>query len=663
MESGRVFYVFLVVLGIICSGVASSAPATVTSEGIVGYESQNSPEGVNIALARDGAIGVWNQAQIKAQACNSDDSSCTSETFAGIYLNSQMDEMESLITISMTYESWGESGPLGEEDPAGYGMYVSIGHKFGTSSYLIESTTTGYDNLNVVEIGDFAPHSNGTITIDVYLYHTDTNSFSDEVSARIHEIWTDKGPTDSDADGVSDASDVCPNTGENDRANVGENGCLESTDEDSDGVSDESDLCPSTQAEAPVNQDGCSDSQLDSDMDGIMNDVDLCEDTPQNDQPDSVGCGLSQKDTDSDGVSDAIDSCPDTASDASVNALGCSEEQLTEDDDEDGVPNQIDECTNTPVGADVDSTGCELQDSDGDGYFDNNDAFPEDSSQWIDSDGDGYGDNASGFKPDSCLDVFGRSTVDVFGCPDLDQDGTSDTNDVFPSNPTQISDFDGDGYGDNLTGTNGDAFPEDPTQQLDTDGDGYGDNVTGSNGDACPLTPGTSINDRLGCLDSDSDGVSDLNDNCPNTSFESLSIQIGMDGCVPQTEGDGDECADGDCETESKGISEQVSSFAEENPEMTVLLGIIPTMAGAVWTLTLRKGKGRKAKKFLRLARAADDMAEVARIRGKIDDLLADGVMDGHVHQNITKLLDERQLYLSEHMKNIAPEINKIQQP
>ena len=241
MNSGRIICVFLVILAITCTGVASSAPATVTSEGIVGYQSQNSPEGVNIELARDGAIGVWNQAQIKAQACDSDDSSCTSETFAGIYLNSQMGGMESLITISMTYESWGESGPLGEEDPASYGMYVSIEHKFGTSSYLIETATTGYDNLQVVEIGDFAPQLNGTITFDVYLYHTDTNSFSDEVSARIHEIWTDKGPTDSDADGVADTSDVCPNTTENNRAIVGVDGCLESTDEASDGVNDEAD--------------------------------------------------------------------------------------------------------------------------------------------------------------------------------------------------------------------------------------------------------------------------------------------------------------------------------------------------------------------------------------------------------------------------------------
>ena len=35
--------------------------------------------------------------------------------------------------------------------------------------------------------------------------------------------------------------------------------------------------------------------------------------------------------------------------------------------------------------------GC--PDSDGDGYADDDDTFPDDGTQWEDSDGDGYGDN------------------------------------------------------------------------------------------------------------------------------------------------------------------------------------------------------------------------------------------------------------------------------
>jgi parallel beta-helix repeat protein len=47
-----------------------------------------------------------------------------------------------------------------------------------------------------------------------------------------------------------------------------------------------------------------------------------------------------------------------------------------------------------------------------------------------------------------------------------------------------ISDFDKDGYPDNI-----DAFPNDPTQWLDSDGDNYGDNLNGTNPDYYPNDP------------------------------------------------------------------------------------------------------------------------------------------------------------------------------
>ncbi|MEE9150257.1 MAG: hypothetical protein V3U20_00290, partial [Thermoplasmata archaeon] len=40
-------------------------------------------------------------------------------------------------------------------------------------------------------------------------------------------------------------------------------------------------------------------------------------------------------------------------------------------------------------------------DTDGDGYNDDIDAFPADPTQWLDSDGDGYGDNPDGNNPDA----------------------------------------------------------------------------------------------------------------------------------------------------------------------------------------------------------------------------------------------------------------------
>ena len=75
---------------------------------------------------------------------------------------------------------------------------------------------------------------------------------------------------------------------------------------------------------------------------------------------------------------------------------------------------------------------------------------PADDTQWENRDGDSLdrgGDNQSGNNPD-----------------------------VFPDDPTQCKDIDGDGYGDNAAGNNGDAFKFDPTQWSDFDGDGYGDN-------------------------------------------------------------------------------------------------------------------------------------------------------------------------------------------
>ena len=93
---------------------------------------------------------------------------------------------------------------------------------------------------------------------------------------------------------------------------------------------------------------------------------------------------------------------------------------------------------------------------------------------------------------------------------DSDGDGTPDGLDAFPTNPTQWSDTDGDGYGDNASGVNGDAFPDDPNEWMDADGDGIGDNA-----DTC-----VGILDALGvcegnCLsDNDNDGICDVVDDC-----------------------------------------------------------------------------------------------------------------------------------------------------
>ena len=140
------------------------------------------------------------------------------------------------------------------------------------------------------------------------------------------------------------------------------------------------------------------------------------------------------------------------------------------------------------------SPSTEPLDSDGDGYDDESDEFPNDETEWSDSDSDGVGDNS----------------------------------DDFPNDASETKDSDGDGYGDN-----GDAFPNDSTQWADRDGDGYGDNRTGLNPDSCPDSPSTNVEED-GCaqeeiLDSDGDGVLDSNDQCSNTA---VNASVDPEGCA-----------------------------------------------------------------------------------------------------------------------------------
>ena len=179
-----------------------------------------------------------------------------------------------------------------------------------------------------------------------------------------------------------------------------------------------------------------------------------------------------------------------------------------------------------------------IPDSDGDGVIDEDDAFPQNSLQWIDTDGDGFGDNnAPGAGGDGCPTIWGTSSIDRGGCPDSDGDMWSDADadwpvcvlnsgygDAWPDDPNQWCDTDGDGFGDEhyfefdastrlRVNEHGDAFPNNPTQWRDQDGDGIGDNYSyslGTNGlrteqtgDAFPTNP-------LQHQDTDGDGWGDI---------------------------------------------------------------------------------------------------------------------------------------------------------
>jgi len=123
-----------------------------------------------------------------------------------------------------------------------------------------------------------------------------------------------------------------------------------------------------------------------------------------------------------------------------------------------------------------------IKDSDDDGTPDSNDPFPNDPTEWNDTDADGYGDNSDKFPENSTE------------WADSDNDGYGDNSDLFPLDPYDWNDSDGDGHGDNSDqypnnpnewidsdhdgmGNNADAFPYDPSEQYDSDRDGIGNNA------------------------------------------------------------------------------------------------------------------------------------------------------------------------------------------
>jgi hypothetical protein len=79
------------------------------------------------------------------------------------------------------------------------------------------------------------------------------------------------------------------------------------------------------------------------------------------------------------------------------------------------------------------STIDQVEDTDGDGFPDDDDAFPQDAAEWKDSDGDSRGDNSDAFPndPDEWEDNDGDGMGNN-GDTDDDNDEVEDTEDMFP---------------------------------------------------------------------------------------------------------------------------------------------------------------------------------------------------------------------------------------
>jgi len=162
------------------------------------------------------------------------------------------------------------------------------------------------------------------------------------------------------------------------------------------------------------------------------------------------------------------------------------------DGDEDGVTNDLDNCQDVANAnqADLDQDGkgdvCDA-DIDGDGVSNEDDVFPNDPTETQDSDNDGVGDARDAFDDDPSE------------FEDTDGDGVGDNTDAFPDDPAETQDSDNDGVGNAR-----DAFPGDPNEFEDTDGDGVGDVADPDDdgdgfSDAQELADGTNPKSRFSC--------------------------------------------------------------------------------------------------------------------------------------------------------------------
>jgi len=386
-------------------------------------------------------------------------------------------------------------------------------------------------------------------------------SDTDELACGTQSLDPSSIPLDTDSDGTCDVVDTDDdNDGTADTDDAFPLDPSEDTDTDGDGTGDNADSDDDADGWTDLEEASCGTDSLDgtsipsdNDADGVCDTVDPDDDNDgtvdtEDDFPFDSG---EDTDTDGDGTGDNADSDDDndgwddsTETACGTEALNSSStpvdtdsdgtcDTLDTDDDGDGYEDANDTFPLDPTeweDTDADGTGNNADtDDDGDNVTDSLDAFPLDPTEWSDNDGDGIGDNA-----DTDDDNDGLSDSTEFGMgtnstnPDTDGDNYTDGDDTFPLDPTEWSDFDGDGIGDNAdqdddndswddsveadclsdpldnssipqdTDMDGDCdeedtdddddgtldidddFPLDPSADTDTDGDGMPDTITGN---------------------------------------------------------------------------------------------------------------------------------------------------------------------------------------
>ena len=244
--------------------------------------------------------------------------------------------------------------------------------------------------------------------------------------------------------------------------------------------------------------------------------------------------------------------------------------------------------------------GNNTTDSDGDGVEDVLDAFPTDPTEWSDYDNDGVGDNS-----DNCYWYSNPNQAnwdnDSFGdiCDwDDDNDNVNDTEDAFPYDPSEWSDSDSDGVGDN-----GDNCPSVAnTDQSDVNNNGIGDACdpnTGGNGNNTtintpPVISGVTISpnmpqsdDNLTCMyttfDADGDSVTttvvwNVNGNTIASGTDSISTGYAVGDEVQCVVSGSDGQAPGNTDSDTVTILPTVSDVEDGAGNGLPALGSVGTL-------------------------------------------------------------------------------------
>ena len=286
----------------------------------------------------------------------------------------------------------------------------------------------GFADQKGSELSDDCPEIAGSSTLGFRgCLDSDADSWADSAD----DFPTDETQwLDSDNDGFGDNSigvnpDSCPF--EEGYSEFDRMGCA---DADEDGYSD-----PSINWTVEDGADAfpIQDTQWkDSDLDGFGDNPspaylpDDCPIVAGSSTEDRYGC----EDRDNDGWSDAGDAF---------------QEDSTQwlDSDLDGFGDNLfpasmpDDCPNLWGNSTISFLGC--PDSDGDGWSDLEDSHPFSELLWSDRDKDGFGDQTGTDLSDDCPDIYGSSTQDRKGCVDSDLDGWSDEGDYYPLDSSRHS--------------------------------------------------------------------------------------------------------------------------------------------------------------------------------------------------------------------------------